>query len=86
VSLVRKHSVTIRGHRTSFSLEQPFLDELRAIAAARGLTLAALIATVDEGRSREANLSSALRIFVLEQAKRGAAANPIEAGTRQPSE
>jgi len=69
VSLVRKHSVTIRGHRTSFSLEQPFLDELRAIAASRGVTLAALIAEVDGERSREANLSSALRIFVLEQAK-----------------
>jgi predicted DNA-binding ribbon-helix-helix protein len=70
VSLVRKHSVTIRGHRTSFSLEKPFLDDLRAIAAARNVTLAALVAEVDEGRSREANLSSALRIFVLDQAKR----------------
>ena len=70
MSLVRKHSVTIRGHRTSFSLEQPFLDDLRAIAAARGLTLAALIAEVDGNRPREANLSSALRIFVLDQAKR----------------
>jgi predicted DNA-binding ribbon-helix-helix protein len=72
VSLVRKHSVTIRGHRTSFSLEQLFLDELRAIAAARGLTLAALIAEIDGARPREANLSSALRIFVLEEAKRTA--------------
>lgn len=71
MSLVRKHSVSIRGHRTSFSLEQPFLDELRTIAAARGLTLAALIAAVDEDRPRDANLSSALRIFVLREAKRG---------------
>lgn len=70
MSLVRKHSVAIRGHRTSFSLEQPFLDELRAIAAAREITLAALIAEVDAQRSRDANLSSALRIFVLDQAKR----------------
>ncbi len=70
MSLVRKHSVTIRGHRTSFSLEKPFLDDLRAIAAARNITLAALVAEVDEGRPREANLSSALRIFVLNQAKR----------------
>lgn len=73
MSLVRKHSVTIRGHRTSFSLEQPFLDELRAIAAARGTTLAGLVAEVDEGRPREANLSSALRIFVLDQTKRNSA-------------
>ena len=75
MSLVRKHSVTIRGHRTSFSLEQPFLDDLRSIAAARGVTLAALVAEVDEGRSREANLSSALRIFVLDQAKRNSASS-----------
>ena len=70
MSPVRKHSVSIRGHRTSFSLERPFLDDLRAIAAERGLTLAALIAEVDGSRSREANLSSALRIFVLDQVKR----------------
>ena len=70
MSLVRKHSVAIRGHRTSFSLEQPFLDDLRAIAAARGMTLAALIAEIDGERPRDANLSSALRIFVLDQAKR----------------
>ncbi len=74
MSLVRKHSVTIRGHRTSFSLEQPFLDELRGIAATRGLTLAALIASVDAERPREANLSSALRIFVLDCTKRGSSA------------
>ena len=73
MSLVRKHSVAIRGHRTSFSLEQPFLDDLRAIAAARGMTLAALIAEIDGERSRDANLSSALRIFVLDQAKRNSA-------------
>ena len=70
MSLVRKHSVAIRGHRTSFSLEQPFMDDLRAIAAARGIALAALIAEVDGERPRDANLSSALRIFVLDQAKR----------------
>lgn len=72
MSFVKKHSVSIRGHRTSFSLEQVFLDDLREIAKERGLTLAALIAVVDETRSREANLSSALRVFVLEEAKRSA--------------
>ena len=70
MSPVRKHSVAIRGHRTSFSLEQPFMDDLRAIAAARGIALAALIAEIDGERPRNANLSSALRIFVLDQAKR----------------
>ncbi|MBU0582043.1 MAG: ribbon-helix-helix domain-containing protein [Alphaproteobacteria bacterium] len=69
MSPVRKRSVTIRGHRTSFSLEQPFLEDLRAIAETRGVALAALIAEIDAARPRSDNLSSALRVFVLEQAK-----------------
>ena len=60
-----KRSVTIRGHRTSFSLERPFLDELQAIADSRGISLAALVVEVDEARPRLTNLSSALRIHVL---------------------
>jgi predicted DNA-binding ribbon-helix-helix protein len=73
MSLVRKRSVTISGHRTSYSLEQPFFDDLVSIAAERGLTLAALVAEIDENRPREANLSSALRLHVLEWAKGGGA-------------
>ncbi len=73
MSLVRKRSVSIRGHRTSYSLEQPFYDELLAIAAERQTPLAALIAEIDVQRPREANLSSALRLFVLEEAKRKSA-------------
>lgn len=65
MSLVAKRSIAIRGHRTSFSLEQAFLDELQAIAGRRGMTLAALVAEIDEARPREANLSSALRLYVL---------------------
>lgn len=72
MSLVRKRSVSIRGHRTSYSLEQPFYDELLAIAGDRKIALAALIAEIDASRPREANLSSALRLHVLEWAKRGA--------------
>ncbi|MEQ1950426.1 ribbon-helix-helix domain-containing protein [Mesorhizobium yinganensis] len=69
MSLVRKHSVSIRGHRTSYSLEQPFFDELARIAGLRGVPLAALIAEIDEGRPREANLSSAIRVYVLDWVK-----------------
>ncbi|MCG7508124.1 ribbon-helix-helix domain-containing protein [Mesorhizobium retamae] len=72
MSLVEKRSVTIRGHRTSYSLEKPFSDELAAIAESRGLTVAALVAEIDERRPREANLSSALRLYVLEWVKREA--------------
>lgn len=71
MAYVVKRSVTIRGHRTSFSLEQPFFDALAEIADRRGLALAALVAEVDANRPREANLSSALRVFVLEQSKAG---------------
>ncbi|TIS53310.1 MAG: aryl-sulfate sulfotransferase, partial [Mesorhizobium sp.] len=42
MAAVEKRSVTIRGHRTSFSLEQPFYDDLVAIATQRSLSLAAL--------------------------------------------
>ena len=69
MSAVRKHSVTIRGHRTSYSLETAFHDDLVAIAAARGMALAALVAEIDESRPRQSNLSSALRLHVLDWAK-----------------
>lgn len=71
MTLVEKRSVTIRGHRTSYSLEKPFSDELATIAESRGLTIAALVAEIDEQRPREANLSSALRLYVLDWVKRG---------------
>jgi predicted DNA-binding ribbon-helix-helix protein len=71
VNAVRKRSVTIRGHRTSYSLENAFQDELEKIATARSMPLAALIAEIDEGRSRDTNLSSALRLFVLEMVRKG---------------
>ena len=62
-----KRSVTIAGHRTSVSLEAPFWDALKEIARARGLSLNALIEEVDG--ARQGNLSSALRIHVLERFK-----------------
>ena len=73
---VRKRSVTIAGHRTSVSLEQAFWEALREIARKRGLSVAAIIAELDKanarlaGQSRAANLSSALRVYVLEQVRR----------------
>lgn len=66
---VRKRSISIRGHRTSFSLEQPFLDELAAIAAERGMPVATLVAEIDAKRPRDMNLSSALRVHVLQWLK-----------------
>ena len=61
-----KHSLTLRGHRTSVSLERAFWDAFREIAAAEGRTLNALAAEIDERRGREAGLAGAIRVFVLE--------------------
>lgn len=63
-AIIRKHSVVVAGHRTSVSLEDAFWQELVTIAARQGLSLNALIARIDGDRA--GNLSSAIRIFVLE--------------------
>lgn len=67
---LRKRSVLVAGHKTSVSLEPAFWDELRAIAAARGLSMNALIAEIDA--TRQGNLSSALRLHVLDWLRRRA--------------
>lgn len=59
-----KHSIVIAGHRTSISLERAFWEALQKIARERQISIAALVASVDVERG-EANLSSALRVFVL---------------------
>ncbi len=68
---VRKRSVLIAGHKTSVSLEEAFWDELRAIAAARGLPLGRLIEEIDTARG--GNLSSAIRLYVLDRLREKAA-------------
>lgn len=60
----RKRSVVLSGHKTSVSLEAPFWEALAEIAAARQKSVNALIAEIDRGR--RGNLSSAIRVFVLE--------------------
>ncbi len=69
MSGIAKRSVSIRGHRTSISLEKPFLQELEAIARRQNIPLATLIAEVDENRSADNNLSSELRLHVLRDLK-----------------
>lgn len=68
---VVKRSLTIAGHRTSVSLEGPFWDELKRIAAGEDRSLAGLVAEIDRARQGKGNLSSRLRCFVLERARRG---------------
>lgn len=70
--LIRKRSISLQGHRTSFSIEDEFLTELKLIAGEREMSLASLIAEIDEARPVTSNLSSALRLFVLAEAKKTA--------------
>lgn len=65
---IYKYSVMIAGHRTSVSLEPEFWNELKRIAEKRGETLSSLITRTDEIRT--GNLSSALRILVLQELKK----------------
>ncbi len=58
---VVKRSISIAGHRTSISLEEPFWAALREIAAARGVSVQALVGEIDAGRGRQ-NLSTAIRV------------------------
>ena len=61
----RKRSIVIAGHRTSVTLEDAFWQGLKSIAAARRLSVNALVTAID--RDRRGNLSSAIRVFVLER-------------------
>jgi predicted DNA-binding ribbon-helix-helix protein len=76
-SLVIKRSIMIAGHKTSVSLEDAFWQALKEIAAARRVSLTELIAAIDGGR-RDGNLSSAIRLFVLDH-YRGRSADPGKA-------
>lgn len=61
-----KRSVTIDGHRTSVSLEDPFWKALAAEASVRGMTRASLIGQIDHARPPQVGLATALRLFVMD--------------------
>jgi len=58
-----KRSVVVAGHQTSISLEAPFWDALVTLAKSREISLNSLVTQID--RDRQGNLSSALRVYVL---------------------
>lgn len=64
-SPVVKRSIVIAGHKTSVSLEDAFWKGLKEIASGRDATLSELVASIDADR-QHGNLSSALRLFVLD--------------------
>jgi predicted DNA-binding ribbon-helix-helix protein len=59
-----KRSVMIAGHATSVSIEKPFWDEFKRLAKASNQSINELVTEIDEARS--VNLSSAIRLYVLE--------------------
>src|SRR5262249_59589732 len=84
-SPVVKRSIVITGHKTSVSLEDAFWSGLKDIAGSRNMTLSELVASID-GDRRQGNLSSAIRLFVLDHYRNLAAgAATRETETRTPS-
>lgn len=70
-----KHSLTLKGHRTSVSLEPEFWEAFRSIAADLACPLNALAADIDAARG-DVGLASAIRLFVLQHFRQRAAAQP----------
>lgn len=66
--MIRKRSISLQGHPTSVSLEDAYWAELKRMAAESGLSLAALLEDIDR-RRESLNLSSALRLAVLDDLK-----------------
>ncbi|MEQ9258085.1 MAG: ribbon-helix-helix domain-containing protein [Roseovarius sp.] len=61
-----KHSLTLRGHRTSVSLEPEFWAAFREISREKGKPINALAAEIDAERGTELGLASAIRLYVLQ--------------------
>ena len=70
---MRKRSLTIQGHRTSISLEEPFWMALNDIARARHQSVAGLVQMID--KKRVGGLSSAIRVFILAELRHQLAAS-----------
>ena len=82
-SPVEKRSIVIAGHKTSVSLEDAFWGALKEIAAGLGKTLSDLIAEIDTGRPH-GNLSSAIRLFVLDHYRAKTNGHAVESSDQAP--
>lgn len=80
-----KRSLTLRGHRTSVSLEEPFWQAFREIARAQARPINALAAEIDAARDPATGLASALRLYVLGWYRERAGATVTEATGQQHS-
>ncbi|GAB1715562.1 MAG: arylsulfate sulfotransferase-related protein [Nitrobacter sp.] len=81
---VVKRSVVVGGHKTSVSLEDAFWTSLKDIAIRRGMTLSTQIASIDTNR-KTSNLSSAIRLYVLEHFRTRAASTMLIGERQMPS-
>ena len=82
-SSVAKHSVVLAGHKTSISLEDAFWRALKEIASSRRTTLRDLINRIDIDRE-QGNLSSAIRLFVLNHYRAGTSPDRSVVAANQP--
>lgn len=64
---MKKISVSLSGHQTSITLEPEFFDALQKLAIRQNRSVAAIINDIDSNRSSDKNLSSAIRVWVLQQ-------------------
>ena len=80
-SPVVKRSIVVAGHKTSVSLEEAFWTSMKEISASRSMTLSDLVSEIDKGR-KQGNLSSAIRLYVLDffRSKAGAGPTPHSDG------
>jgi predicted DNA-binding ribbon-helix-helix protein len=77
-SPVVKRSIVVAGHKTSVSLEEAFWNGMKEISGLRNMTLSELVGEIDNNR-QQGNLSSAIRLFVLDHFK-----NRASGGTSEP--
>ncbi len=66
---MKKISVSLSGHQTSISLEEEFINALKEIAANKNQSIAGIISAIDSNRPPKTNLSSAIRVWVLNNLK-----------------
>ncbi len=80
-SPVVKRSIVVAGHKTSVSLEEAFWLSMKEISASRDMTLSDLVSEIDKGRN-QGNLSSAIRLFVLDYFRSRAMQQPAATEAR----